>query len=344
MSMKLVVLGAGGFIGGWLCEELADRKDVTLVACVRQWSSAVRLARRGLEVVQLDLEAVTGDVPVLTGADVVVNVSMPAPEREPELALRLYSACAVAGVRKFIQFSSMAVYGDQVGDLDEDTPLAPSGEYGRGKAEMERRLLAAVAGSGPQLFILRPTIVYGPFSDAWTVRYARRIAVGRWRSLGWAGAGTCNLVHVQDVAESVVLAAWAQPDSKSHVLNINGPELVTWNEYIARFGDALEVGGRTHVNPLLFSLTSTAVNVVRKTGSWIKRKSIPIPLRSAPGLMRTARSAVDLYPAPEELHLLRQKVRCSRDRAARVLGFSPSMSLDEGLRQSVAWCRVHGVV
>jgi nucleoside-diphosphate-sugar epimerase len=342
--MKIVIFGAGGFIGGWLCEELADRQDVELVACVRQWSSAVRLARRGLDVVQLDLEAATRDLTVIASADVVVNVSMPLPEREPELALRLYSACAVAGVRKFIQFSSMAVYGDRTGDVDEDTPLAPSDDYGRGKAQMERRLLEAAAGSGPQLFILRPTIVYGPFSDAWTVRYARRIAVGRWRSLGWAGAGTCNLVHVQDVAKSVVLTVRAQPDSKSHVLNINGPELVTWNEYIARFGDALEVRDRTSMNPLLFSLTSTAVHVVRKAGSWVKRKSIRLPLQSAPALVRTAQSVVNLYPTPEELHLLRRKVRCSRDRAARVIGFSPSMSLDEGLRQSVAWCRVHGVV
>jgi len=343
--MKIVIFGAGGFIGGWLCEELADRQDVELVACVRQWSSAVRLARRGLDVVQLDLEAATRDLTVIASADVVVNVSMPLPEREPELALRLYSACAVAGVRKFIQFSSMAVYGDRTGDVDEDTPLAPSDDYGRGKAQMERRLLEAAAGSGPQLFILRPTIVYGPFSDAWTVRYARRIAVGRWRSLGWAGAGTCNLVHVQDVAKSVVLTVRAQPDSKSHVLNINGPELVTWNEYIDRFGDALGVVGRTSMNPLLFSLAATAVHRgIRKAGSWVKRKGLHRHLQSAPALIGRARSVVNLYPNPDELHRWRQKVRYSWERATRVIGFNPSMSLDEGLRQSAEWCRVHGVI
>src|SRR5467141_87723 len=162
MNMKIVVFGAGGFIGGWLCEELAGRQDVELIPCVRQWSSAVRLARRGFDVVQVDLEAVSDNVAVIAGADVVVNVSMPLPEREPELASRLYSACAAAGVRKFIQFSSIAVYGDQTGNVDEDTPPSPSSDYGRGKTEMENRLLKAAARSGPQLFILRPTIVYGP--------------------------------------------------------------------------------------------------------------------------------------------------------------------------------------
>jgi nucleoside-diphosphate-sugar epimerase len=342
--MKIVVFGAGGFIGGWLCEELAGRQHIEVVPCVRQWSSAVRLARRGFGVVQVDLEAVTDDLRVITGADVVVNASMPLPEREPELALHLYSACAASGVQRFIQFSSTAVYGEQTGNIDEETSPAPSNDYGRGKTEMERRLLEAAAGSGPQLFILRPTIVYGPFSDNWTVCYARRIVNGRWRSLGWAGAGTCNLVHAQDVAKAVVLAALAQPDSRSHVLNINGPEVVTWNEYIGRFGDALGVSGRTSLNPLVFSLTSTAVHGVRKTGGWVKRTGIRRPLQSVPTLVGRAQSIVNLYPTPDELHLLRRKVRCSWERAASVIGFTPSMSLDEGLRQSANWCRLHGVV
>jgi nucleoside-diphosphate-sugar epimerase len=343
--MKVVVFGAGGFIGGWICEEMAGRKDVELVPCVRHWSSAVRLARRGLEVVQVDLEDVTDTLAVIGDADVVVNVSKPLPVREPELAFRLYSACVVAKVRKFIQFSSIAVYGDQTGNITEDTPLSPSNEYGRGKAEMEKRLLEGAVRSGPQLYILRPSIIYGPFSDDWTVRYARRIAKGRWHSLGWAGAGTCNLVHGQDVAKSVVLAVMAQADLESHVLNINGPEVITWNEYIDRFGDALAVRGRTRMNPLNFSLTSTVVHGVRQAGSWVKRSGFYRPLqKSAPAVVERAKSFVGLYPTPDELHLWRQKVRYSWERAARVIGFSPSMSLNEGLLQSAEWCRIHGVV
>jgi len=67
-------------------------------------------------------------------------------------------------------------------------------------------------------------------------------------------------------------------------------------------------------------------------------------LQGAPALIGRAQSVVNLYPTPDELHLLRQNVRYSWERAARVIGFSPSMSLDEGLRQSAEWCRIHGVV
>lgn len=343
--MKIVIFGAGGFIGGWLCEELVGHKDIEIVPCVRHWSSAVRLARRGLDIVQIDLEKITRDLKLISDADVVVNVSMPPPGREPEIAARLYSACVDAGVRKFIQFSSTAVYGNMTGYLNEDSSPSPSNEYGRGKTAMEERLLKKSARSGPQLFILRPSIVYGPFSEVWTVHFARRIADGRWRSVGWAGSGTCNLVYGQDVAKSVISAVMSQTKTQSNVLNINGPEVITWDEYIERFGDALGIVGRQRVNPLRFSLTSTAVDGLRKTGSWVKRKGLNRPLQErAPAVFQSAKSAVGLYPTLGELHLWRQKVRYSWERAASVIGFSPSMTLDEGLRRSAEWCRTHGVV
>jgi len=39
---------AGGFVGVGSLKELSALREVELVACVRKWASAVRLARRGL--------------------------------------------------------------------------------------------------------------------------------------------------------------------------------------------------------------------------------------------------------------------------------------------------------
>ena len=60
--------------------------------------------------------------------------------------------------------------------------------------------------------------------------------------------------------------------------------------------------------------------------------------------MKSAQSTTKLYPSRVELHLLGRKVHYSAERAARIFGLSPSIPLDAGLRQSAAWCRVHGVV
>lgn len=343
--MRIVVFGAGGFVGGWICEELSQRRDIDHVACVRRWASAVRLARRGVDIRQADLENVNELTPLLAGVDCVVNATMPVPSREPALATALYAACVRSGVRRFVQFSSAAVYGQRTGEVDEHASPVPIDAYSRGKAEMEQRLTQAAAQSGPELLILRPSIIYGPFSDAWTVRYVERIVQGRWRGLGWVGEGTCNLVHAHDVARAAIAAATADVAPGTHVLNINGPDVVSWNEYIEQLGDALDTADRVVPNAARFGAMALAAGIMRMGAtltlvrSWYQRSAGTTRVA-----MKHAHAATKLYPSRGELQLLRRKVHYVADQASRVLGFRPVVPLDEGLRQSVAWCRVHGVV
>jgi hypothetical protein len=60
--------------------------------------------------------------------------------------------------------------------------------------------------------------------------------------------------------------------------------------------------------------------------------------------MVSAHAATNLYPAKLELELLSRPVHYSAQQSQQVLGLRPSVSLAEGLRQSAAWCRRHGVV
>jgi nucleoside-diphosphate-sugar epimerase len=343
--VRIVVFGAGGFVGGWICEELSQRHDVELVACVRKWASAVRLARRGVDIRQADLEDTDAVASVLSSADVIVNAAMLVPAREAELVARLCAAGQTAGVRRLIQFSSAAVYGDRTGEVDERMAPSPVDAYSRGKAEMERRLSEAAVRQDLHLFILRPSIIYGPFSDAWTVRYVERIVKGRWRGLGRIGEGTCNLAHAHDVARAAIAAATADVPPGVHVLNINGREVVTWNEYIERLGDALGTPNRIIPSAALFRGMAIAAGVMRLGAKVSIVKSV---YRRSVGTTRTAiksaQGVTKLYPSSGELNLLGRKVHYPADRAAQVLGLQPSIPLDEGLRQSVAWCRVHGIV
>lgn len=348
--MKIVVFGASGFVGGWICEELLTMEGVDVSGCVRTWAAAARVARRGITLTQVDLDSPDSLLPTITGADVVINAAVPPSNREPELALRLYKACAEAGIRKFIQFSSAAIYGDVTGEVDELVIVAPKDDYGRGKADMENRLLNAAANGGPQLFILRPSIIYGPFSDAWTVRYAQRIANGRWRTLGRFGEGTCNIVHVSDVARAAIMAATSEVRQGSHVLNINGPDAVSWNEYIERFGDALSVSNRTTPSRLYLSLMIFGSEALRGTGIWLKKhlnqllKSLLGSGRAGPAIMAGAKLMADLYPTTAECELLRRKVIYKAERAAQELKFRPAIPLGQGLAQSASWCRRHGII
>jgi nucleoside-diphosphate-sugar epimerase len=343
--MRIVVFGAGGFVGGWICEELSQQDHIEQIACVRKWASSVRLARRGIEIRQVDLENAQDLPAILTGADAVINAAMLPPQFEPELVARLYSDCVVAGVHRFVQFSSAALYGNRSGTVDESIAPAPVDAYSRGKAEMERRLVEASKTSGMQVVILRPSIIYGPFSEGWTVRYVERIVKGRWKRLGWHGNGVCNLIHAQDVARAAITAATNDIGPGVHILNLNGPDDVTWNEYIERLGDQLEVPDRVTQSVLRFRAMAAAAAMLRIFARWNWIRSF---YRRSQGITRdamtSAKSVTALYPSSTELDLLGRDVHYVAQRAATTLGIAPAIPLDQGIRQSVAWCRLHGIV
>ena len=343
--MRIVVFGAGGFVGGWICEELTMRDHIIQIACVRKWASSVRLARRGIEIRQADLDNTQDYQTILTGADAVINAAMLPAQREPELVATLYSSCVLAGVRRFVQMSSAALYGNQIGTVDESMAPAPVDAYGRGKAEMERRLVESSKGSNTQVVILRPSIIYGPFSEGWTVRYVERIAKGRWKGLGRAGDGTCNLVHAQDVARAAIAAVTNEIEPGVHILNVNGPDHVTWNEYIERLGDELAIPNRVRQNAVRFRMMAAAAAMLRIGTKFSAVRSFYRRSKGATRhAMTGAKAVTSLYPAASELDLLSRKVFYLADRAAKILRMSSSIPLDQGLRQSVAWCRLHGIV
>ena len=343
-NTRIVVFGAGGFVGGWICEELSRRDDIEVLACVRQWSSAVRLARRELQVHRVDLEDRSRITELLEGADVVINAAMPPPALEARLVASLQRACLESGGLRLVQFSSAAIYGDRTGQVDESMTPTPVDDYGRGKTAMEERLTTAV-GREMSAVILRPSIVYGPFSDAWTVRYVERVVKGRWRHLGSMGTGTCNLIHAHDVARAAIAAAVVDLPKGTHIVNLNGPDVVTWNDYIEGLGDSLGINDRRVPGALAFRTAAITAEAMRWGASIPFVKSL---YRRSTGAtqsaMKSAQGVTKLYPSAGELKLLGRQVHYTGDRAADLLGISPSTTMEEGIRQSVAWCQVHGIV
>jgi nucleoside-diphosphate-sugar epimerase len=344
--MRVIVFGAGGFLGGWVSEVLSSMTEIEQIACVRKWASAVRLARRGLKVVPVDVDDAAAIDTVLAGANAVINAALPPPSDEPRVVTALYRASLRAGVRRFVQFSSAAVYGEATGLVREDTPPTPIDDYGRCKAEMERRLVQLASGSGTQVIVLRPSIIYGAFSESWTIRYVERVIRGGWLTLGSLGRGNCNLVHARDIAQASIAAATSEEvPPGTHVLNINGPEILSWNDYIERLGDVLGVSRRKVPNTVVFRGKALAGDMARRFGAIkLVKEFYRNSVGSTRETMKTAQTFAKIYPSRKELGLLGRKVYYSAESAQKILNFTPATRLDEGVRESVTWCRAHGLV
>lgn len=86
----------------------------------------------------------------------------------------LARSATTVGVGRFVFMSSIrAVCGPSVSEVvTEQTPPAPTEDYGRSKLEAERRL-SEIYGSDPRLTILRPTLVYGKGVGGILAAYSR---------------------------------------------------------------------------------------------------------------------------------------------------------------------------
>ena len=75
---------------------------------------------------------------------------------------------------------------------------ATGGEYGDSKIDAEKLCFEYLA-KGVPITILRPSIIYGPFSNTWVVRTAQRLQSGNWGVFDKYGNGICNLIYVDDL-------------------------------------------------------------------------------------------------------------------------------------------------
>lgn len=159
--MKVLVTGANGFVGTYLCEGLASKEH---------------------DVVPITLEnfgCISGETDwseVLIGVDAVVHLAarvhiMHDAVADPLLEFRkvnveatkkLAQDCVEAGVSKFIYLSSIKVNGEgkdePYSEANIPHPLEP---YGVSKFEAEAELKKIADNSGLSVICLRPPLIYG---------------------------------------------------------------------------------------------------------------------------------------------------------------------------------------
>ncbi len=193
---RVVLLGAGGFIGQALARRLAAQGVSTLAL-----SSA-----------QLDLsapQALLTLAELLRPSDTVVMLAALTPDKGRDVGTlmknlammqNLCGALEKSGCAHLVYFSSDAVYGTQASRVTEDTALDPQDLYGT--MHCTREAMARSLADIP-LLVLRPTLVYG-LHDSHNAYGPNRFLRSAHRTGGIAlfgdGEETRDHIHVDDVA------------------------------------------------------------------------------------------------------------------------------------------------
>lgn len=226
----ILVTGATGFVGGHLCRLLTERGMA--------FRAAGRTAAPGL-VATGPISGATDWKPALDDVDTVIHLAgrahvLTEKAEDPEAAFRevnvagtgaLARQAAAAGVRRFVFVSSIKVNGETTAPGHPFTPAdppAPEDAYGRSKAEAEAALFTIAAGSGMEVTVVRPPLVYGPGVGA-NFRLLMRWAQSGLPSPFGACDNRRSLVYVGNLCDLLLRAA-THPAAAGEVLLVSDGE------------------------------------------------------------------------------------------------------------------------
>jgi nucleoside-diphosphate-sugar epimerase len=283
--MRMFVTGASGFIGRAVCARLLDGGH-EVSALVRRRDSQPPGTRAFMG--DLSDGGPLSETLASARPECVIHLAAEIASQRSEQKIRevnvrgtarLLDACLASTAGEIasgprVVFASTVVTGDAGGALlTEETLLPVQTPYGRSKQAGERLVLQC----GLPVAVIRPSHVYGP--GGW---YEQEI-VARLRQLGRfavAGNGTnlWDVVHVDDVAQALVLAA--QDDSAAEIYHVADDEPIAYYDFIALTARELGVGpprripapiarvaaGRNSVAAVVRSARSSNAKIKRQLG------------------------------------------------------------------------------
>ena len=230
-----VVTGAGGFIGAALCAALvADGADVVGAEVDEDRRDAIEAT--GARFAACDVRDPDRVAATVAGADLVFHTAAFIHEGDDmdafiDLNVRgtanVLDRAAEAGVERVVHLSSFVVYGyEDPTTQDEDAPLRSYGiPYLDTKSSSDR--LARLRGA----VVVRCGDVIGPGSVPWTLRPLALAETGRL-AIPAPGDGVMLPVHVNDLAEAVLLAALKGEPGRAY--NAWNGERISFGEYFDR--------------------------------------------------------------------------------------------------------------
>jgi nucleoside-diphosphate-sugar epimerase len=308
--MKILVTGATGFIGHKLVERL-DPKGHDITCLVRSTSDTSLLTAMPVKIMTCDIlnDRETDDAFRMLRPEAVFHAAAAVEERDERILRRTNitstrNICASSlkyGVKRVVYLSSIAVIsGNDDETLTDRSPYKANSPYGRSKLAAE---LAALEyrEMGLKIAIIRPCMIYGenePHAFDKVLRLVRRRLLPVPGKKALAGA-KLQLGYVGNVAQLMELALYNDKALEGTFL-VADKEITTPGRFLELLYEEMGAG-RPPVMP----------------GWLIGAAMLVPPVRKRISRMFKARS-YDI------------------SRAEDLLGYKPEVSLEEGIKRTVA--------
>jgi nucleoside-diphosphate-sugar epimerase len=243
---RVIVLGAGGFVGG----QAAARLEADDISVLRLTRGEVDLLVEGA------VEKLAG---ILESDDCLIMTSAMAPCKNTAMLAdniammsAVCSALEQVPVAHVVYISSDAVYSDSDEPLGEDSIMAPDNLHGI--MHVVRELMLKSVVSGTQLAILRPSLLYGlddPHNGYGPNSFRRLAAKDENIILFGEGEERRDHVFIDDVAEIIRLVVLHRSRG---TLTVATGEVVSFKDLaemvVAQFDAPVAINGSPRKGPM----------------------------------------------------------------------------------------------
>jgi NAD dependent epimerase/dehydratase len=310
---RVLVTGAGGFIGSHVVEQLVGL-GAEVTGFIRYKASGdlgtinylPEPVRSAVKVVSGDLADPATAASLVRGQEVVLHlaalVGIPYSYVHPVEVLRtntlatgfLLEACRQQGIERMVCLSTSEVYGTALyAPIDEEHPLQAQSPYAASKIGSDQLGLSYYLSFNLPVAIARPFNTYGPRQSSRAVIptiISQALHPGPIR-LG-STTPTRDLCYAGDTATGIITLA-ASKEAVGEVINLGT-------------GSEISIG-----------------DLAERICALIGR---PLEIETDQQRVRPGASEV-------------MRLIANRDKAARLIGWEPRISIDEGLGRTIAWIR-----
>ena len=372
-ATKILITGASGLVGGALTERLYLDQRYQFRAIVHNTGKAARIARLPIEIVRADLLNKKEVDQAVQGCSMIVNLVRGGGAVDTRGLKNLLDAALKFKISKFVHLSSVAVYGHNPPEGSEDESFPPDpgeNKYGRLKLRQEK-IIQKYIKKGLPAVILRPPNIYGPFS-IYTLNTLDRFKSGK-AFLFEGGKNPCNVVHVYNLVEAIILALESEK-SVGKTYFITDGDSITWKDFIEVHAALLDkdidspeisLHDLTIPEPLKLGPIKSAMDILKFlfSGEFRNSLSVNVPLFAAINSFlytrfqyldfETQNRIKKILSKPQSIpkipnNIIRydsfistqnRKVRHSIEKARKELGYEPRFNFKAGMENTKLWLR-----
>ncbi len=319
---KILVTGGGGFLGQHLVSRLIKQGG-----SVRSYSRN-RCARPapGVEYLQGDIRDIEGVDRAFEDVDVAIhlvsNFRSAASDSEAHGinvdGTNNVLECALRHrVRRLVHCSTIGVHGSVLDiPADERTAFNPCDVYQETKLAAEQRVWEVYRDTGLPISVVRPISMVGP-GDERMLKLFKMIQKGSFRMIG-DGSALFQPAYIDDVVEGFLLCL-EKDEAVGEAFIVGGDEYLPLRDLVRLIAEEMDVEVSSLQLPMAPFL-------------WAARacERIFSPFGIEPPLHR------------RRLSFFQNNRAFSIEKARRVLGFEPQVSLREGIQRTIRWYREAG--